>query len=191
MIDAELREHAESLYIVEGLTLEEVSGATGVNVRTIENWSAQEAWPEQRREYRKALGDIKRNTVLLRKKLISKALQSLDPQDVYAAARLETAASKGKNDDPAYASRESIREINTPEDAINALQEAVEKKINLMLTKPGDLSLAGVKDMKKAFELIDEMKKRYAVKQEETGGKQGLNKENLKKIEEEILHLVR
>ena len=191
MIDAELREKAEVLYIVDGLTFEEVAKATGIHMRTIQGWSAEEGWSAQRREYRKALGEIKRNTVLLRKSLIAKALQSLDPQDVYAAARLETASSRGKVDDPAYASCETIREISTPEDAINALQEAVEKKINLMLTKPSDLSLAGIKDMKKAFELIDEMKKRYRVEPEEKDAKQGLTKENLKKIEEEILHLVR
>lgn len=190
-ISWEIRERAEELYIVDGLTLEQVARETGISIQSLRKWSAEEGWRDKKREYRQALSEIKRNTVLLRKSLIAKALQSLEPQDVYAAARLEAASARFKGDDPAYAPSETVREISTPEDAINALQEAVEKKINLMLTKPSDLSLAGIKDMKKAFELIDEMKERYTVEPEEDSKKQGLTKENLKKIEEEILHLVR
>jgi len=94
MIDSELHEHAEDLYIIDGLTFEEVAEATGVHIRTLQSWSAQEGWPEQKREYRKTLGEIKRKTVQLRKKLIEKAFDSLDPQHVYAAARLENVAAK-------------------------------------------------------------------------------------------------
>lgn len=88
----EVRERAEELYVVDGKTYEEVSAATGVSVTQIQRWAAEGGWQEKRRELRQALGEIRRNTVLLRKKLLSEALEKLDPQIVYAVTRLETSA---------------------------------------------------------------------------------------------------
>lgn len=93
-ISWEIRERAEELYIVDGLTYEQVADATGVSVSQLKNWGVDGQWREKREEYRKALGEIKRNTVLLRKRLIAQALSSLDPQHVYAAARVENISIK-------------------------------------------------------------------------------------------------
>jgi len=45
------------------------------------------------------------------------------------------------------------RIIKTPEDAVDALGDVVESKINGMLTKPGAISLSGIKEMKQSLEL--------------------------------------
>ncbi|MDY7034543.1 MAG: hypothetical protein SV375_00045 [Thermodesulfobacteriota bacterium] len=92
--DLEDRERAEDLYIIDALTLEEVARATGIPERTIQKWSADDCWNEKKKEYQDTLKDIKRNTILLRKSLISKALQSLDPQDVYATVKMEFLAER-------------------------------------------------------------------------------------------------
>lgn len=95
----ELRERAEELYIVDGYTLAQVATETGISVQALEKWSVVDGWVEKKKEYRQTLGEIKRNTVLLRKSLIQKALGSLDPQDIYAAVRLESVAMREKKKD--------------------------------------------------------------------------------------------
>jgi hypothetical protein len=87
--DQEAKEQAKDLYVLEGLTLEQVATETEIPIATVESWSASEGWAGRKREYKASLADIKRKRVLLRKALIDKALQTLDPQDVYAASRME------------------------------------------------------------------------------------------------------
>ena len=136
-VDWETRGYAEELYVVDGLTYEQVAEKAGVHVNTIQGWASHEGWKDKRREYREALGEIKRNTVLLRKQLIKQALNTLDPQQVYAAARLEAIAKGQVVDGPVYVPDAEKREIRTAQDAVEALQEAVELKINIMLSRPG------------------------------------------------------
>jgi len=93
-ISWEIRERAEELYILDGKTHEEISGITGIAIQTLKGWSVDGEWSNKRREYRQQLSDIKRNTVVLRSKLLQQALHSLDPQQVYAAARIEMMAAR-------------------------------------------------------------------------------------------------
>jgi len=92
--DFETRENAADLYIIEGLTYEQVSQKTGVSVTQLKTWGADERWREKRLEYRESQKEIKANMVKLRKQLAMKAVQSLDPQDIYAFVRLENVAGK-------------------------------------------------------------------------------------------------
>lgn len=91
-IPFELREQAENLFIVEGLTLGQVAAETGISVQSLKRWSADEGWPVRRAEYREAVGEIRRGLVLLRKRLIGKALETLDPKDISAVAKIEASA---------------------------------------------------------------------------------------------------
>lgn len=97
-VDFELRDRARDLCVVDGYTIEQASKETGVPERTIANWSTDEGWVEARKEHRQALSDIRRKRVMLRKALIEKAMTTLDPQDIYAAARLEAASGKKETD---------------------------------------------------------------------------------------------
>jgi len=188
----EVRERAEELYIVDGLTYEQVAAQTGVSVSQIQRWAKEGGWPEKRRELRQALSDIKRKMVLLRLRYIDKALKSLDNQAAYAVARLEDVAARasgraaqGSEPEPALPERE----IKTPAEAIAALEEAVQRKLNRMLA--GDVSLAGIRDMKKALELIEEMKKRHAgpASGGMEGERKGLSDEAVEEIRQKILGL--
>lgn len=159
----EIRERAEELYIVEGLTFEQVAGQTGVSVSQLKRWARPNeieaaSWQDRRREYRTAFDHIKRDTVLLRKRLVAKALKSLDPQHVYAIASLESTVARIESKDSAPAEHinpDKIQAIKTPADAVDALGDVVERKINAMLVKPGGMSLAAIKEVKQALELIE------------------------------------
>jgi len=183
-IPIERREQAKELYVVDGLTLEETARRTGISVQTLKAWSSNEGWPAERRDYRQALHDIRRKTVELKHKLVQKALETLDPQVVYAFSRLESAVSRAgapSDEAPATGIR---RDIQTPEDAINALEEAIQNKINTLLSQPGALTLSGIKDMQKALDLVEQMKAKYARPDER---KRGLSDETVEDIRRRIL----
>jgi len=90
----ELREEAEDLYSIEGLTYDDVAGKTGIAVQTLKKWGGAEGWQERKREYRESLKSIRTNMTRLRQRLAAQAATSLDPQDIYALVRLQNAAAK-------------------------------------------------------------------------------------------------
>jgi transposase-like protein len=118
----EVREQAAELYVTGGLTYEQVSKETGVPVQTLKRWASEENWTEQKREFRKALSDIRRKTVLLQRQLIQKALETLDPQAVYAVARLIQATRGKLPEGPDAAAKEA-------KDAKGGLDEETLKRI--------------------------------------------------------------
>jgi hypothetical protein len=172
----EVRDRAKELYCIDGLTFEQVAEATKVSVSQLKRWSAEEeelgnpSWPDQKREYRQALSEIRRNTILLRKKLIKQALNTLDPQHVYAVSRLEAISTKAAHQEEPPPPVEITREINTPAEAVAALEQAVELKLNIMLTQPGKISLAGIKEVKQCLELVEKMKAKEQAGQDLSSG---------------------
>ncbi|MCG8643233.1 MAG: hypothetical protein MI862_26140 [Desulfobacterales bacterium] len=155
---------ARDLYVIEGNTYEQVSRNIGVSVPQLKRWGKEEDWKTARKEYREELASIRRNTVKLRSSLLKTALDSQDPQSVYAFAAIEKAVAAGKKSaDPEPAFKpEKLKDINTPQDAVDALQEVVQLKLNKMLAQPDILELKQIKDLKQTIELIDQMKVKYA-----------------------------
>ncbi|MBU0969200.1 MAG: hypothetical protein KKC20_01070 [Proteobacteria bacterium] len=160
----EIRENAQELYVVEGKTYDHVAKLTEVSIAQLKRWGKDADWAGARKEYREALSSIRRDTVMLRAKLLKTALGSGDPQSVYAFAAIEKAVSAGKKSaDPVpVSSPEKLKDINTPQDAIEALQGVVELKLNKMLAQPETLQLSQVKELKQTMELIDQMKAKYS-----------------------------
>lgn len=191
-IDFETRDQAHDLFL-QGATLEQVAAETGVSLTQLKAWSAAEGWTEHRDEYRQSLREIKLNTIRLRRGLIEKALATLDPQIVYAAATIERVAISAEKAVPARqgdaldtAPVPPAREIKTPAEAVAALQEALEARLAAMLSRPGEISLASLRDIQKTFALIDEMKERYMPDGKPAAGK-GLSDEAAEEIRRKIL----
>jgi len=88
MIDSELREHAEDLYVVEGMTFEEVAGATGVHIRTIQGWSAEDEWRKRRQERVGRKRALKESLEKLAESMVAQAETTKHSQDVHAAIGL-------------------------------------------------------------------------------------------------------
>jgi len=185
-IDFELHQQAYELAVLDGLTLDNVARRTGIPRSTITRWSADEGWMADREEYRRAQGEIRRKTVLYRKGLLEEAMRSLEPQAAYAWATVENVARRSESGGETQAEPPADREIKTAQDAVDALQEAVEIKINRMLTNPGELNLSAIRDMKKALEMVEELKRAYDRTGEEEARK-SLNKEEALFWREKIL----
>jgi hypothetical protein len=64
--------------------------------------------------------------------------------------------------------------IKNPQDAVSALEELVNRKLNLLATQPGALNFQAVKDVKQTLDLIDELKAKYRP-DEQTGQAPGLS----------------
>lgn len=93
-IDLEIRYRGEEMYIVDGLTFEQVAAETGVSVTQLKNWSAADGWREKREEYRKTRKDLQSTLLTLRRNMAEKAKNDPDPQNIYAFIRLETLADR-------------------------------------------------------------------------------------------------
>lgn len=189
-IAGEIRDQAQDLYIFEGYTYDQVAEATGVSRSQVQRWGADEGWPDKKREYRRASSEIRWNTVRLRRDLIKNALDTLDPQAVYAAANFERAAQKTlvrqeQGLAPAADGAIEPREIHTPAEAVAALQAVVERKVNRMLSG-GDVSLAGIKEMQQALVLIEKMQAKYTTDDGEDVKEKVLDAEAVRNIREQL-----
>jgi hypothetical protein len=196
-ISWEIRERAEGLYIIDGLTYEQVAEATGVSTTQLKRWGADGGWTERRQEYRRELSDIRRGTVQLRAKLLRKVLDSPspDPQDVYAFARIEQVAAQASAKTQREPQEATISEpaeqrvIQTPEQAITALRDALDRKINALLSSPSGVNLAGIKEAKQCMELIEKMRSQF-VQGDETASAQGMSEDQARFWREKVLGVV-
>ncbi len=187
----EVVQQAEDLYCVDGLTYDEVARQVGVATSTLKRWAAKWDWAAKREELRAALSGIKRNTVLLRAKLIENCLNTLGAMDAFAVAKLEEMALKAA--DMAERTREDVlkphvtplRTITTDDDAVAALEEAVAMKLNGMLANPGQVDFRAVQDVKKALDLVRDL--RAAAAPQGRGKSKGLSPETADQIRREIL----
>lgn len=162
-------EACEELYILDGLTFEQVAERSGVAVATLKRWSAdsQPSWSERRREYRQAQVSIRRGVTLAKAKLIGSVLETEDPQKAYAFASLVNTG-KAIEDE----SRERIAALQpvSMEDAVStanysdpqemaaALSQAVNSKMSQMLSQPGALTIAGIKELQQALALLEKLR---------------------------------
>ena len=134
----EVREDAEHLYVRKGLTFEEVAAETGVSVSQLKRWSEIGQWQELKKNH----FNLKRKKEMLHEAQLEKALGTLDPQDIYALSRLETAL---KRSEPARKEQKEV-EVDRPALFLEDLQFVAE------ILKEVDPE--GLKVVAKSFELI-------------------------------------
>jgi transposase len=88
-VSQETRALARELYVIDGLTFEQAAERTSVNAATLKRWAKEEDWPGRKeRRLRQDLG-LKEQYRELQRKVIEQALDTLDPQRIYAAMKLE------------------------------------------------------------------------------------------------------
>lgn len=185
------RQQAEELYILEGMTLDQVASRVDIPARTVEEWSRVDGWVDKRKEYRRALGEIKRNTVLYRLNLLKEAMTTLHPQHAFAVSAMEKLAAerRAEGEEQRVKSAEQkgeadMREISTPQEAVSALQEAIQRRLNTLLTEPGTVTLKSIKELKDCLSMVDQLKTKYTVEKQE---KQLLDAAEIKALREQIL----
>ena len=182
----EIREQAQEFYVIEGHTYDEVAGLTGVSVSQLKRWGKEESWTDAKRELRQALTDIKRKRVLLRRDLLNKAM-GLDPQNVYAFARMEQVAAaidKGREKEPKPVHVPiADQKFETYGEAIDALQQAIFLRFGELVQENGSMNNEAIKDLKIAMAMVDEMKAKYSP---EKAQRKTVSKAKLKEIKDQV-----
>ncbi len=190
-------EQAEELYIIDGLTFDQVAERTGVSVSQLKRWSADSTptWPERRREYRTAQVSVRRGVMLAKARLIESVIESEDPQKAYAFGALvssgkiiEAEAQQRTAAVPGPAEAQPLAEIATPQQAVEALQLALQRKIGLMLHSPNEMTLPAIKDVKATMDMIEQLRTKYQP-EETVIRKGGLTDEAAEAIRRQILGL--
>jgi len=194
-ISWEIREQAEELYIVDGKTFEEIAAITGVSVSQLKRWGACDpvkkvpSWHERRKEYRQNQSTIKQDTVKLRAKLLKAALDNGDPQTVYAFAALERIEAARKTATAPAApvmAADKIRDIKTPADAVAALDEVIELKLNRLLSSPETMKHSDLSEIEKSLKLVSAMKQKYVKKDNDKDGTKLLDAARIKEIKQQM-----
>lgn len=94
--DPEIRKTAQDLYVLDGMTLEQVAHEMDVPERTVQKWSVDDGWKKLKIEHEAAGRLLQKNLLELRQNMMRRAAANLDPQDVYAVIRLEKLAQERK-----------------------------------------------------------------------------------------------
>lgn len=162
-------EAAEELYIIDGLSFDQVAARTGVSVSQLKRWSADSTpdWPDRRREYRQAQVSVRRGVMLAKARLIASVIETEDAQKAYAFGAL---VNSGKQIDAE--ARERVQAAPPPaEDAsalvaevvdpIGALREAVSLRVATLLQAPGTITLGAIKEL---LAVMDVLERRAATK---------------------------
>jgi transcriptional regulator with XRE-family HTH domain len=159
-------EAAEELYILDGLTFDQVAERTGVSVSQLKRWSADASpsWPDRRKEYRAAQVSVRRGVMLAKAKLIASVIESEDPQKAYAFGAL---VSSGKQIEAEARERSAAATIavaapdvaadHLPEGAnmVEALRVAVQARVAALTQQPGAITLGAVKELLTAMEILE------------------------------------
>lgn len=82
------KEEAEQLFVVDGLTNAEISTKLEISISTLKSWSTRFHWVEKRKENQNLNETLKLKLTKLKHKLADDALESGNPQTVYALAWL-------------------------------------------------------------------------------------------------------
>lgn len=93
---------ARSLYIEAGLTFEQVAGETGISVSHLKGWAKEGDWSKQKQDFERDFLDLHAKMQRLKLQLVNNALDTNDPQKIYALGNLMRATAR-----PASAGKQS------------------------------------------------------------------------------------
>ena len=159
---------AQELYCVARLTFREVAAEMHVAESTLKRWAAKYGWADKRASVAQAECDIRADLVLARSAMLKKLIDEQDAQTGFAVASLEGLALKQaeavRTGRAVQAQRDAgqRRKIKTPEDAAVALQEAVERKLAVMLADPNQVDFKAVKNIMEALNAVASLRSKDA-----------------------------
>lgn len=156
---------AQEMYCVDRLSYAAVAEVTGVSATTLKSWGQRYAWSQKRAEIAQAQSEIRVNTIKGRKYALEQLLTAADAKEAasmaFAVSSLESLALKqqelaasGKIPSAAPLAR---RKIGNRAEAIAALREAVERKLNLALADSEKITFTAVQDIKRCLDLMAEL----------------------------------
>lgn len=183
---------AQELYCVDRLSYAAVAEATGVSATTLKAWGQKYDWAGRRNEIAQAESEIRVNIIKARQKALEQLLTASSAKEAapmaFAVSSLESLALKqiemtaqGKLPGATPAIR---RKIETRAEAVAALKEAVERKLNLALADVANINTATVQDVKRCLELVAELEAGLPQNNSAKQGAQGLTADSARVLRE-------
>ena len=182
---------AQELYCVDRLSYAAVAEATGVSATTLKAWGQKYAWARRREEIAQAESEIRVNIIKGRQKALEQLLAAEGAKEAapmaFAVSSLESLALKrqelaaaGKIPSTAGPAR---RKITSRAEAVAALKDAVERKLEAALSDPDKITSATVQDVKRCLDLVNDLEAGLPKEKEDVRSK-ALSPENAKAIRE-------
>lgn len=84
----EQKVQARTLYVEGGLTYDEVAEETGISLSQLKEWGKEGNWFTERANYERSFLELHSNVQKVKVELSQKALQTKDPQLIYALSNL-------------------------------------------------------------------------------------------------------
>lgn len=164
---------ARELYCVDRMTFAQVAKAMGVAESSLKRWSENYGWQATRQEIAQAEMDIRADTLLARSRLLKALIKSADAQTGFAVASLESLAMKqadalrqGKLLDATLGTKPQ-RPIRTREDAVLAVREAIERRLQQLVGMPDLVDLRSLQDVQRCLGLLETLERSVATGAEE------------------------
>lgn len=159
---------AQELYCVDRMTFAQVAKAVNVAESTLKRWSETYGWQAKRDEIAQAEMDIRADFVLARSKMLKALIESKDAQTGFAVASLEGLAMKqadairqGRLLD-ATSGAKPQRTIRTREDAVLAVREAIERRLQQLVGMPDLVDLRSLQDVQRCLGLLETLERSVA-----------------------------
>lgn len=115
-------------------------------------------------------------------------LGKIDNQALYAYSTLLKTivdlSPKDPIDTPPAA--ETMREIRTEEDAVKALEDSLEMRLNGMLSNPASINLKAIKDVKQSMDLLRDLRERINAAHAEGNAEKVIDAEKIKRLREQL-----
>ncbi len=153
---------------MDRLTYEQVAAKLAreiepVAVSTLKRWAKQFGWRAKRQALAQAQADIAGDTIMARSRLLKALLDDPNPQLGFAVSSMEALAIRQAEAVRAGQMMQAQRhkpkrEIKTRDDVAEALREAMQNKLAVMLDDPDQVSFRAVADIKKAMEIVKDMR---------------------------------
>ena len=186
---------AQELYCVARLPMEEVAKEVGVATSTLWRWCNAYGWRDKREQLAKAQAEMRADLVLARAEMVKALLNGKDPMVGFAVAKLEQVAMQQAEAEragklaaqTAQALQAPRREIRSLADAVAALGEALENRLNALLIAPESLDVAAMRDLKGCMDLLAKLKAQHAAEEKADGKAKGLSRETVELVKEKIL----
>lgn len=93
----EQKVQARTLYVEGGLTYDEVAEETGISLSQLKEWGKEGNWFVERLTYERSFLELHSNVQKMKVELSQKALQTKDPQLIYALSNLMRSTTVGGN----------------------------------------------------------------------------------------------
>lgn len=181
----ETRQKARDLFVEQGLSYEEVARQTGVSVNNLKKWGSEEKWTKQRDEYQREFAQFHAKIGKLKLKLVNEALDTGEPQKIYALSGLMRASGNGEAiggaEDRIAVCGECLADLS---DYVEEKDPEAFKSFKLFIRDFFKRIKGG------ALESPKQRVKTAAEKIEKIGATGGLDPETLRKIREEVYGIV-